>query len=62
MNRYFAKEFRPGKWWICDRQDGNRPIYDDSGENELVFDEDRAFEYLEELNNLERDFDNPPRP
>lgn len=49
-NRYFAKEFHPGKWRICDRLDGNRPIYDENGENPLVFNEDRAFEYLEKLN------------
>ena len=55
-NRYFAREFAPGKWHVCDREGFNLPIYDDApyGQDKpLVFDEDRAAEYVEIINNKE---------
>lgn len=53
-NRYFAREFRPDKWHVCDRQDSNRPLYDDEENAPLVFDEDRAVEYMRELEQAEQ--------
>jgi hypothetical protein len=53
QNRFFAKEFRPGKWHVYDRNKShNVPIYGDSqdgNDKPLVFDEDYAIEYLEKL-------------
>lgn len=44
------REFYPGKWYVCDRERMGIPMYDDKGDEPLVFDEDRAYELLQELN------------
>lgn len=44
------REFVPGRWHVHDRDYFGLPLYDDQGDKPLVFDEDRAYELLEELN------------
>lgn len=49
--RYFAREFRPGLWHICDRLENSRAIYDNDGDKELIFeDEDSLLKELDMLN------------
>ena len=51
--RYFAKEFAPGRWHVCDRQSWNHPIYDDArdgNDKPLVFDEDSALDCINRMN------------
>ncbi len=48
MNRFYAKEWRPGLYHVIDRLN-NLPLYDDEGESALVFDEDHALNYLETI-------------
>ncbi len=45
MNRFYAKEWRPGLYHVVDRLN-NLPLYDDEGESALVFNEDHALAYL----------------
>jgi len=51
--RYFMREFRPDLWHVCDRENGNQPIHDDSpfgDDKALVFDYDNASRTIDELN------------
>lgn len=49
--RYFAQEYVREHWHICDRQDGNRPVYDNGGNNILTFqDHDAVMECVNNLN------------
>lgn len=50
MNRYYIQEFVPGRWHVRDRRNFNLPLYDENGEKPIIFDEDRAYEVLKELN------------
>ena len=52
MTKFKAKEFSPGLWHIINKTN-NVPIHDDDkfgNDKPLVFEEDRAFEVVEELN------------
>jgi hypothetical protein len=51
--RYYLKEFKPNKYHIHDRECSGLPIYDSMPfgmDKPLVFDEDNAWDYMEELN------------
>ncbi len=52
--RYFAKEFCPGRWNVCDRNNHDLPLYDDVPDGEdkpLIFkDNDRVLEFVRKIN------------
>ena len=58
--KYYAQEFRPGRWHVCDVET-RRPIYDDEpygNDAPVVFDdEDKAYECVQRLNAKPEDED-----
>lgn len=58
--KYYLKEFRPGKWHVCDIGT-HRPIYDDApygNDAPVIFsDEDSAYECIERLNREDKEND-----
>lgn len=52
-NRFFVKEFHPGLWWICDRQQDDQPICDGDGMS-FVYRENDAIEACEAFNEAEK--------
>jgi hypothetical protein len=59
--QFYGKEFRPGKWHVCDRRNGSRPIYGED-DKPCIFDEDKAMDAMENLNSCDEDYDDPENP